>query len=188
MAEKTERVCRGTHRDYLWLTSTEHYIDFLIKAAPQIFDTRYIAITSADSGSLTLTAELILRGWTSEHGIAYSPRLQAPMEIPHQLDGPDNPGYDELFVFQSPTNLGELTRGNIYGEGSPQPGKLVPFVNFGGFTLYDRSGDYRAISDLFWPQLERLDPESYVADGRECLTFISRNMNLFESVYRTLAG
>ena len=52
------------------------------------------------------------------------------------------------------------------------------FVNC-AFALHppERAG----LADLFWPQIERIRPESYVADN-DYLTFVSANKSLYASV------
>ena len=47
---------------------------------------------------------------------------------------------------------------------------------------------YKMLKVLFWTQLERARPESYIADGRDCLTFVTRNSNLFELVRQRLTN
>jgi len=42
------------------------------------------------------------------------------------------------------------------------------------------------LANMFWKQMEWIRPESYIGDGGECLTFVSRNDRLFETVLRRL--
>jgi len=51
-------------------------------------------------------------------------------------------------------------------------------VNY-GFALYPP--ERASLADLFWPQLARIGPESYVANN-DYLTFVSVNKALFASV------
>jgi hypothetical protein len=39
---------------------------------------------------------------------------------------------------------------------------------------------------MFWRQLEWVDPESYIGDGNDCLTFVTRNAALFNTVHERL--
>ena len=61
-----------------------------------------------------------------------------------------------------------------------QTGQVAAFVNFGGFSLHDP--DMQPLADLFWTQLELIQPESFVADG-DLLNFVTCNEQLFASVY-----
>jgi hypothetical protein len=44
-----------------------------------------------------------------------------------------------------------------------------------------QAGGYKDISNLFWEQITRIHPESYVADN-DYLNFVTMNKNLFNSV------
>jgi len=58
------------------------------------------------------------------------------------------------------------------------------FVNYPAFVLHDPSE--RTLADMFWKQLDWVEPESYVADGRDYLTFVTRNAGLLDTVYQRL--
>jgi hypothetical protein len=92
-------------------------------------------------------------------------------------------GYDEWYVFETPTDLGKVFEGNIF-EAALEPGFIGRFVNYGGFPLLNPGMD--ALVDLFWKQLESVRPESYVADGN-VLNFVTRDSNLFATVLEALA-
>jgi hypothetical protein len=125
-----------------------------------------------------------LAGWEMRQGIAYSPKLDRVTDVPHQVDGPDGPGFDEFYTFESTCDLGERTSGNIFVEPlAPAPGRPAVFVNY-EFPLHNGG----ALVDLFWPQLERIHPESYIADGTLYLKFVSRNEYLFKLVHERLAA
>ena len=53
------------------------------------------------------------------------------------------------------------------------------FVNY-GFALHPPERE-AGLAELFWPQLARIRPESYVADN-DYLTFVSMNKALFANV------
>lgn len=74
--------------------------------------------------------------------------------------------------------LGNLCSGNPFTTGIG-PGNVFAFVNF-----FFRPSDpkWQAITDLFWKQMAWMQPESYIADGLECLIFATRNDELFDSV------
>jgi hypothetical protein len=44
----------------------------------------------------------------------------------------------------------------------------------------------KPISDLLWRQMDWVQPESYVADGGDCLLFATRNSQLYGAVRNTL--
>jgi hypothetical protein len=178
-------IQQGRRNGYQWLTSTEHYSGTLLKACPEIFIDRYLAITCIDGGTRCLQAIDNVPGWETRQGIAYSPKLDRVTEIPHQVDGSDGPGYDEFYTFERECDLGKRVSDNIFLEPfAPAPGRTAVFVTWAAFLLYG-SND---LVDLFWPQLQRIQPESYIADGSECLTFVSRNQLLFELVHERLSA
>jgi len=175
---KSLRPITGTHGEYQWLTTGEHDLDTLLRACPQAFLGKWIAVTSLDSGPLVLNADEKSSGWKSRNGIAYSPEVWSPHEsLPHGECG----GFDEWYVFENPTDLGAVVHGNVF-EGSLAVGQVRVFVNFGTFGLH-------AVNDLverFWDQLPLIRPESYVADG-DYLNFVSRNKDIFGMVCTALA-
>ena len=68
-----------------------------------------------------------------------------------------------------------------------EPGHVSVFVNY-GFAL--PPPERAKLATLFWPQIARISPESYVADN-DYLTFVSGNKALFASVLdavKTLDG
>ncbi len=80
--------------------------------------------------------------------------------------------------------MGESVARNPFDAGNaPKPQWRLDFVNW-----FLRFGDplYSDIERMFWSQLEWIQPESYVADGREVLTFLTRNEALFEFVLQRL--
>src|SRR5579859_681875 len=92
----------GSHGRYRWLT-TGAEMELFLRRAPEIVLGRYIAVTSIDSGVMVLTQEQVHRGWKSEEDVAYSPLIRAADEIPFA-------GFDEWYIFEKPTSLGELRR------------------------------------------------------------------------------
>jgi hypothetical protein len=183
------QLYRGIHGSYHWLTSTEDYSGTLLRVCPEIVLGRYVAVTSTDSGILRLSEAERASGWHSRQGIAYSPKIGFAADIPHQVDGPDAPGYDEFYVFENPCELGERSQGNLFlEEFAPAPGRTIVFVNWAAFQLHDPDPAVQALVSLFWPQLERIQPESYIADGQDCLTFVSRRPELVDCLQERLAS
>jgi hypothetical protein len=168
----------GSHGAYHWLITWEHDLDDLLKVCPTVVLGRYLAVTSFDSGSLTLDDAEKLAGWETRGGIAYSADVLSVETLPPRG------GYDEWYVFGARVDLGRLSKGNSF-EAPLLPGQVEVFVNFSdGFDL--RRTDVGDLADLFWRQLEWIRPESYLADGGSFMTFVSSDGNLFAAVQRAL--
>ena len=185
MAEEhpeTESLQTGSHAEYRWLASTDHAMDAIVELCPEVVLDRHLAVTSIDSGLAWLTDQQRLAKWECRSGVVYSPRLSGTKELFFQRDGRDFHGYDEWYVFDGPpTDLGEIIEGNPFQpESAPRPGRLMVFVNYSAFAFDP------VLADMFWEQMEWIRPESYIGDGGECLTFVSRNDRLFETVLRRL--
>jgi hypothetical protein len=165
----------GRREGYFWLTTDEYALDDLLRACPHIVVGKHLAVTSFDSGSLSLSEEEIAGGWQSRAGVAYSPKVESIEKLPHDV-------YDEWYVFQAPKDLGALFCGNIF-ETSMQAGQVAAFVNFGGFSLH--SPEMQDLANLFWKQLEFIQPESFIADGT-LLNFVTRDPALFSAVSASL--
>ena len=167
----------GTHGHYRWLTTDEDDLDTLLRECPQVFGGRYIVITSLDSGSYFPTDEEKAEGWEMRNGITYTPRIEATgKKLP-------TGGFDEWYVFNSPIDLGQLRRDNPF-EATLTPGQVWAFVNYGGFALHDHHVD--SLLSAFWKQFDWIEPEFYVADGYDFLTFASRNEEVFAAVRQAL--
>lgn len=181
------QIHKGSRADYYWLTSTEDYSGSILRVCPEVFIDRYVAVTCVDGGVMKPTDMQLAAGWKSRRGIGYSPKLDSVADVPHQLDGPDGPGYDEFYTFEAACDLGESSQDNMFLEQfAPAPGRTVVFVSWMSFVLHNPDPAVQSLVELFWPQLQTLKPESYIADGTECLTFISRNKELFEVVHDRL--
>lgn len=167
----------GVNGAFQWL-ATEQDLDDLLRLSPEAVLGKYLAVTSIDSGFLFIDEQLKSDGWYSRNKIAYSSRIQSVEALPHE-------GYDEWYVLEAATDLGQLVEGNPF-EAPPKPGQVYACVNYGGCHLHDHS--MLAVADLFWKQLEWINPESYFADGGHCLTFVTRNKGLFTAVSRALGN
>ena len=168
----------GSHGPFQWLTTGQHDLGTVLQLCPQAFLGKYVAVTSFDSGPLVPKDEELSLGWQTRNHIAYSPEIKSVEKLPYGYCG----GFDEWYVFNASTDLGRLVEGNIF-EAQLQSGHVAVFVNYGGFALH--APMMQDLLDLFWPQLERISPESYVADG-DVLNFVSRDKDLFASVLQTL--
>jgi len=183
-----ESIKSGSNPPYRWLTSADQYIGTLVQLCPEIALGRHLAVTSIDSGDPWLTDQQSAADWQCRSRVVYSPRLTTTAELFYQRDGTDRPGYDEWYLFDNGApDLGEPIKWteNPFEEAhAPRPGRLMDFVNFFAFVLHDPEQQF--ISNMFWRQLEWVKPESYIADGRDFLTFVSRNADLFDIVYERL--
>jgi hypothetical protein len=94
-------------------------------------------------------------GWQSRQKIAYSPKVQDIEHLPRA-------GWDEWYIFDHLTDLGtsHLTE-NVF-EDPQEQGHLSVFVNY---CLALHRPEMKELTTLFWQQISRIRPESYVADN-----------------------
>jgi hypothetical protein len=143
----------------------------LLQICPNVVLGKYVAVTSFDSGPLVLTDEEKAAGWESRGKIAYSPKVQNVASLPRA-------DYDEWYIFDTPIDLGTSHLGENVFEVPQEQGHVSIFVNY-GFALHPP--ERASLATLFWPQMTRIRPESYVADN-DYLTFVSVSKTLFSSV------
>ena len=163
----------GSQGIYEWLVTDESFD--LLQICPDIVLGKYVAITSIDSGELVPTEKESVAGWRSHERIAYSPKIQNAEDIPRE-------GWDEWYIFGSATELGTSHLAENVFEVPHDQGHVSVFVNY-GFALHPP--ERTSLAYLFWPQMERIRPESYVADN-DYLTFVSANKTLFATVLDTV--
>ncbi|SRR6266404_1287424 len=169
----------GLHGEYEWLTTRRDGLDALLRACPQVVIGKYVAITSFDSSPLPLNEIEKNAGWESRKGAGYSPKVQTVETLPFEE-------YNEWYVLQSPFDLGQISQTDVLKYPLPS-GEIAVFVNYGCFRLH--MPDVPAMQDLielFWTQLESINPESYIADG-DLLNFACRNKDLFAAVRAALS-
>jgi hypothetical protein len=176
----------GSHGDYQWITSVEQDITSLLNGCPGAVLGKYLAITSIDSGTLHLTDQEQAQGWSSPDAakvfsatswsgpdyrgqVAYSPSVSSIHGLPNEKHDECCDGSDEWYVFDEPIPVCEMES----------------FVNWMGFRLYDPK--YKWCADRLWAQMERLRPESYIADAT-VFTFVTRNPTLFAQILAVFAG
>jgi hypothetical protein len=178
MSDKTSPalIAKGQHGDYQWLT-TEFEVDGLARLCPKMVLGKYLAVTSFDSGSLPLSDEKKAKGWQSRNGITYSPRIGAIEALPR------TDGWDEWYVFEAPTDLGTLCHTNPF-DPRPGPGQLHAYVNF-NLVLHDSETD--AVRELFWEQINWSNPESFLGESAQYLSFATRNEEIFSAVLGSLS-
>ncbi|MGA7634674.1 MAG: hypothetical protein WCB11_28245 [Terriglobales bacterium] len=160
----------GSQGVYEWLVTDRQFN--LLRICPDVVLGKYMAITSFDSGPLVLTDEEKAAGWESRSNIAYSPKIQDVSSLPRAE-------YDEWFIFGRSADLGTSHLGENVFEVPQGHGHLSVFVNY-GFALHPP--ERTNLVNLFWPQMERIRPESYVADN-DYLSFVSTNKTLFAAVH-----
>lgn len=171
----SEPLATGSHGAYKWLSS-RHELDDLLRLCPDVVLGKYIAVTSIDSGYLHPVDIEKLAGWESRQLIAYSPMVLSVENLPRD-------GWDEWYVLSRPMDLGiSRLRDNIF-DPALKAGEVGVFVNY-AFALHppERAG----LADLFWNQLDHIQPESYIADN-DYLTFVTRDENLFAAVAKALS-
>jgi hypothetical protein len=190
-AEESADECivrTGVHAPYRWLTATDEvYMGTLLRLCPEAVLNRYLAVTSYDSGVRRLSETERSSGWSLRGDVAYSPLVTSVDSLQFQRDGLDGPGYDEWYVFQGPRDLGRVFQGNPF-EFQPGCGQILVFVNTPAFVLHDPAPYMPDILDIFWNQLALLQPETFIADGRDFLTLVSKNEALVQHAHERLAA
>jgi hypothetical protein len=159
----------GSQGLYEWLVTDQQFD--LLQICPEVVLGKYIAITSIDSGPLVPTDEETAAGWETRGKIAYSPKVQ-------NIKGLSRAGWDELYIFDNPTDLGTSHLEENVFEVPQEQGHVSVFVNY-CFALHQP--EMKDLATLFWQQIARIRPESYVADN-DYLNFVSMNKTLFASV------
>ena len=178
--EDTTIIRRGERAGYYWLTAAgEVYLGTVLRLCPEAVLNRFLAVTSLDSGVKRLADDEVASGWYSHGEVAYSPLITSLDWLRVQRDGADAPGYDEWYVFTEPRTLKSIFHGNFF-EFQPETDQMIVFVNMFAFVLHDREPYMPGILDVFWNQLASSAPETFIADGRDCLTFVSRDRALVD--------
>jgi hypothetical protein len=187
-SEHEESIKTGSHPPFRWLTSTAQYMENIVHLCPEMLVERHLVVTSIDSGDPWLTEKQKAAGWELRSGLVYSPRLATTDDLFFQRDGLGYPGFDEWYLFDAvAADLGEAIKGNPFEQAhTPRPGRLMVFVGYPSLALHDPPESKNVIVEMFWRQLEWVKPESFIADGRDCLTFVTRNTGLFDTVHEHL--
>jgi hypothetical protein len=160
----------GSHSQYEWLVTDEHFD--LLQICPEVVLGKYVAITSIDSGPLVLSESETAAGWRNRGKIAYSPKVENPRDLPRA-------GWDEWYIFDDHApDLGTShIEENIF-EVPQQPLQVSVFVNY---RLALHQPEMKDLATLFWEQIARIRPESYLADN-DYLNFASQNKAIFAAV------
>jgi len=163
----------GLEANYEWLV-TDQQVD-LLQLCPEVAIGKYIAITSIDSGALVPSANEAAAGWQARGKIAYSPKIMNVEDVPRE-------GWDEWYIFDRPADLGTSHLGENIFEAPQAQGHLNVFVNY---CLALHRSETKELATLFWQQIARIRPESYVAEN-DYLNFVSANKALFTSVHSAI--
>ncbi len=159
----------GSQGAYEWLVTDQQFD--LLEICPEIVLGKNIAITSIDSGAFVPTEEEVAAGWDSRSKIAYSPRIESIESIARE-------GWDEWYIFDSLTDLGISHLAENIFEVPQEHGHVSVLVNY---CLALHSSEMKELASLFWQQMDRIRPESYVGDN-DYLNFVTSNKILFASV------
>jgi hypothetical protein len=161
----------GSQGLYEWLVTDENFD--LLKLCPELVLGKYVAVTSIDSSQFVPTEKETAAGWQSHGKVGYSLTIQRAEELPRE-------GWDEWYIFNNPADLGTSHLAENIFEVPQEQGHLSVFVNY-GFAL-DPPERSDSFVTMFWQQLARIRPESYVADN-DYLSFVSMNKALFATVH-----
>lgn len=154
---------------YQWLVTDKQFD--LLELCAEVALGKFVAVTSFDSGVFQPTEAETAAGWRSSGRIAYSPQILKMEELPRA-------GWDEWYIFESPTDLGISHLAENIFEVPQEQGHVSVFVNY---RLALHGPEMKHFATLFWQQMARIRPESYVADN-DYLNFVSRNTALFARV------
>jgi hypothetical protein len=164
----------GTHGEYSWVQTSDFGLDALLAVCPAVLLNKFVAVTSCDSGPLSLNEHNGALGWHMRNGIAYGPRMTSPELFPYHIH------FDEWYVFSEAAELEKIDNANT--EQDP----VDPFVS-SYLRLDDPETQDRAAE--LWHLLEQIRPESCIAEADwGWLTFITHNQELFRSVCQHLAN
>ncbi|HEX6188309.1 MAG TPA: hypothetical protein VFZ40_09525 [Pyrinomonadaceae bacterium] len=180
----TPTVTEGTHGQYLWLErsieqrAVDRPMSRLTKHCPEVLLGKHVVVTSLDSGPLHLNDAQQNAGWKRDGRFAISPRIATAADVPFCL-------FDEWFIFDDgvPTTLDieVFVNKGTFSLGDPNPTIDTMYV---GSDAGVRAAMIAAVvpwREKFWTQLERLNAESYVANGN-CFTFVTRDAKLHHDV------
>ncbi len=160
----------GSQGSYEWLVTDENFD--LLQLCPEFVLGKYVAVTSMDSGQFIPTDRETAAGRQSRAKIAYTPKIGNAQDLPRG-------GWDEWYIFNTPTDLGTSHLAENVFDVPQEQGHVCVLVNY-GFALHPTERS-KNLATLFWHQLARIRPESYVADN-DYLTFVSMNKGSFASV------
>jgi len=163
----------GENGEWTWFESPDNTLATIIEQCSNALIGRYIAVTAFDSGELTPTVEERAAGWTKKGTVALSPKTTRANvnALPY-----DN--YDEWFVLTLPRTF-DYDHGFVsYGEFSLVPAEQL---RRDADPSWDKPSLDAAIErrdglqKRFWATLNRIRPETFIADGDSPMTVVTRN-------------
>ncbi len=165
---------------YEWLEADYNLPEF-VRLCPGAVEGKYLAITSRDSGIFIPSGADIAAGWRTAGG-SHTARVFDQLEICPMTA---SAGIAALLTNGMCSNLRrklELCRDNVF-TAEIAPGSVFAFVKY---YFCPSDPKFQPITNLFWKQIEWMQPESYIADGSDCLIFATRDKTLFASVHAAL--
>ena len=165
----------GCHGDYEWLVA-DCTLGDLLDNCPDLVLGKYLAITSFDSGPLHINDVRNPSGWESRLGVMYSPKISTIEGLPY-----DN-CYDEWYVLDAPRTIGirEKSCSNPFEEHDPS----VVFTPVN--RHFSPKHEDQQVLDLFWRQLDRIRPTSYIADCTAFVTLVTSDKQAFAKARMSL--
>lgn len=161
----------GFRDSYEWLVTDEDFD--LLELCPEIVLGKYLAVTSIDSSQLIPTRkrrQLVGRAVRMLLTVRRSTMVKTC-----RVTG----GTNGISSTLRPTSATAILQKTSF-EVPQEPGHLSVFVNY-GFALHPPERADLTLTRMFWAQMTRIQPESYVADNDD-LTFVSANKTIFASV------
>lgn len=155
-----------------------------MRAHPSLLPHRYIALTSRDSGIFDLDEQYTNAGWVERGGIVSSPLLLPGVVNPILDWNEEWPTFCELYISRSPLDLG-APRSVSLQEFDPAKGKFLNFVNYFAFDLGNHDS---FLNPLFWQQMAKVQPECYLAENNDLITFVHEDRHVFQEATEWLSG
>lgn len=177
------RICQGHRCGYHWLSfDGEILLGSLLVSLPEITLNQYLAVTSHDSGLMLPTPAQIASGWRVEGEVTHSPLIRTIRELEFLRGDFDSEYYNECYVFCERKLLGPRYRGDFF-QFDEASGELQVFVNLLAFNLADCD---EGILEGFWRQMERVAPQTYIAEGEGVLSVASKDQALIAKIVGSL--
>ena len=177
------KVRQGQRSGYHWLSlEGEIPLGSLIGLFPEIVLNRYVVVTSYDSGVMLPTPAQIASGWRVEGEFTYSPPIRMIRELEPLREDFDSEYYNECYVFCECKSLGRRYRGDFF-QFDETSGEVQVFVNLLAFNLADCD---EGILEGFWRQMERIAPQTYIAEGEGVVSIASKDQALIAKIVGSL--
>jgi hypothetical protein len=172
----------GKFSRYMWIEcSSGSSMSVLLEQYPDFITGKCLVISSFDSGPLRATSDELARGWKQAGDLVIVPYVSEVSELPYDQ-------YDEWALFTSyvePSITDTFVNSGLFQLRSPS--SLVEEALAATPVGADLAGArYRSDllaerQHLFWHQMLRTNPESWVGNG-ERFMFVTQNAEYFERV------